>query len=84
MLIMLNIAIFAQTNQEATSSNFGYRSIASAESLIDDLECIAGGRGASSCDVTADAEGVGVTCGTTCIEGFYACCGLKGCHCIEY
>lgn len=46
--------------------------------------CVTGGRGISECEVKKGKyNGIKVpfTCGVSCTEGTYACCGPDGCHC---
>ena len=62
--------------------------VANIEALADvELSiCIAGGEGASSCEIGGGLDvvgyGVSVACSVTCDNGYYACCGL-GCKCIK-
>ena len=49
--------------------------------------CYNGGVGASSCSIESgiDVFGLGISkkCEVTCIDGYYACCGLR-CICVPY
>ena len=80
-LIILNIALFAQTKYEASAPSYGYRSIASTEGIIEDLECIGGGTGSSDCSFSGGVGEAHFSCEVTCRDGYFACCGFGGCHC---
>ena len=49
--------------------------------------CFAGGAGANSCAISTDVAivetGGGISCEVGCNPGYYACCTLKGCHCVK-
>lgn len=49
--------------------------------------CKAGGAGANSCAISTDVAivetGGGFSCEVGCNPGYYACCTLKGCHCVR-
>lgn len=49
--------------------------------------CYAGGPGANSCSISAEASvveiGGSMECSVSCNSSYYACCSLKGCHCVK-
>jgi len=46
-------------------------------------DCSAGGPGSSSCSVTVQTIGGGVTYSVECREGYYACCNALGAGCLR-
>ncbi|MCM1111509.1 MAG: hypothetical protein NC336_09890 [Clostridium sp.] len=60
--------------------------ISEAEIIIEASECINGGEGSASCGIsipTEDGKHVKMECDVKCKDGYYACCTLSGCHCVE-
>lgn len=45
--------------------------------------CLSGGPGSSNCNIATSVAGVEFSCDVTCRDGYYACCSVNGCHCVE-
>lgn len=45
--------------------------------------CVSGGVGATSCSLSGNLGPAGAGCSVSCASGYYACCNLNGCGCID-
>ena len=82
VLILLNIGfvLYAQQTESDIDESITLLSNGEFELVIEDLKCISGGPGSAACDIAACAA-VKFSCGVNCTAGYYACCGIEGCHC---
>lgn len=84
-LIMVAVSTFIYTRNDNRKDLLFAANI---EALADteDVVCIHGGPGATSCEIGGGIDiagsGVSVACAVTCDSGYYACCGLR-CICKE-
>lgn len=80
----VNLSLYANKTSKTSESDLNMDQVENLTSGEDD--CISGGVGATHCGLHGriEIEGVGfeVDCDVDCSETYYACCTVKGCHCI--
>lgn len=89
VLIMLNLGVWMATSctsieNKAEKEVAEYAAEEAASEKDGKMFCKYGGPGASACEIPAGIDINGETsfsCSVTCIEGYYACCGI-GCKCL--
>lgn len=83
-LIAANVAIYAQYKKaDCYQLEITMQTVESlSHDENEDVHCISGGPNSVSCSIKGEFEEFSGECSVTCNENSYACCSIKGCHCI--